>query len=209
MEAKAGGVGGCGLAVTLASYRAARTMVGLGPTVSTHVSIKQPRPTGQAGPHPIVQMKGGSPLAQGQQSWGLNLGPSAVPQPLPCWGQGSQGQLGLPSQMAVACSAPPLQERSWLGWNQSQRPLRPRTFPALSRVITCPVTSAHFLHLSSGLQGCRQQLTLPAPSEVCPGGRLVIKPILQVGKLRQNPLWPGSLLFPCDSAAELVSTFFP
>lgn len=32
---------------------------------------------------------------------------------------------------------------------------------------------------------------------------------LQVGKLRQGPLRPGSLWYPRDSAAKSVSTFFP
>lgn len=32
---------------------------------------------------------------------------------------------------------------------------------------------------------------------------------LQVGKLRQGPLRPGSLLYPQDSVAKSVSTFFP
>lgn len=49
-----------------------------------------------------------------------------------------------------------------------------------------------------------------APSEVGTGGRHVIKSIfLQVGKLRQSPLWPGRLLYPHDSAFKSVSAFFP
>lgn len=38
---------------------------------------------------------------------------------------------------------------------------------------------------------------------------MLLNPFLQVGKLRQNPLWLESLWCPRDSAAKGVSTFFP